>query len=184
MKNIIPALLILFSFSLANGQTNLNTQLEVGGLRGIQLSKTFPILKSGGLAELSITKSIGDYVKVGVGAAFLQLESEEFLPLFLQCRAHKKHQDNSPFFTTSIGYSKARNADFENALYNNYIGKMYFSPGIGYYYKVSDKWGLTASLSYIMQKVDLEHLNTEGQVYHTESLTIDLISFKVGISLH
>jgi len=28
-----------------------------------------------------------------------------------------------------------------------------------------------------MQKVDLEHLNTDGQIYHTESLTIDLISF-------
>jgi hypothetical protein len=32
--------------------------------------------------------------------------------------------------------------------------------------------------------VDLKHLNTNGQVYHTESLTLDLISFKVGISFH
>lgn len=184
MKNIISALLILFSISFANGQTNLNTQLEVGGLRGIQLSKTFPILKSGALAEINITKPIGDYVQVGVGASYLQLESEEFLPLFLHCRAHKKNQSNNPFFTTSIGYSKARNTDFENAIYNNYVGKVYFSPGIGYYYRINDKWGLTAGVSYIMQKVDLEHLNAEGQTYHTEPLTIDLISFKVGVSLH
>lgn len=184
MKNIISALLILFSFSLANGQTNLNTQLEIGGLRGIQLSKTFPILKSGALAEINVTKSIGNYVEVGVGTAYLQLENEEFIPLFLHCRAHKKSQTNSPFFTTSIGYSKARNRDFENAIYNNYVGKVYFSPGIGYYYRINDKWGLTAGLNYIMQKVDLEHLNTEGQSYHNESLTIDLISFKVGVSLH
>lgn len=185
MKRIITSLLLLFSFNLAYGQNaKLNTQIEIGGLRGIQLSKTFPILKSGALAELSVTKSFGDYVQVGVGAAYLQLESEEFIPLFVQCRAHKKSQSNSPYFTTSIGYTKARSSDFENSVNNNYVGKIYFSPGIGYYYQINDKWGLTAGLSYIMQKVDLEHLNTGGQIYHTESLTLDLISFKLGISLH
>jgi outer membrane protein W len=185
MKRIITSLIVCLSFNLAYSQNaQLNTQIEVGGLRGIQLSKTFPILKSGALAEISVTKSLGDYVQLGVGAAYLQLESEEFIPLFLQCRAHKKSQSNSPYFTTSIGYTKARNSDFENAIYNNYIGRVYFSPGIGYYYQINEKWGLSAGLSYIMQKVDLEHLNTNGQVYHTESLTLDLISFKVGISFH
>lgn len=182
---LISLLILLLIFSVSFGQTSkLNTQFELGGLRGIQLSKTFPILKSGGLAQFGVSKSIGNFVQVGVGTGFLQLESEEFIPLFIQGKAHKKNNSNSPFFTTSIGYAKARHDDFENSIFNNYVGKMFFSPGIGYYYKINEKWGLTAGLSYIMQKVDLEHLNKDGQIYHTESLTIDLISFKVGISIH
>ena len=88
---IISLLISLLIFSVSFGQTSkLNTQFEVGGLRGIQLSKTFPILKSGGLAQFSVSKSIGNFVQVGVGTGFLQLESEEFIPLFIQCNAHKK----------------------------------------------------------------------------------------------
>ena len=50
--------------------------------------------------------------------------------------------------------------------------------------KSSQKLGLTASFNYILQKVDLEHYNSDNQLYHTESLTIDLMAFKVGLILY
>ena len=185
MKKMILVFMILCGYSQSHSQnTTINTQIEVGGLRGIQLSKTFPILKSGGFAEIGITKSLGDYVQLGLGTAYLKLENERFIPLFLKCIAHKRNQKNSPYFAASIGFARATSADFDNSLYNNYVGKVYFSPGFGYYYKVNKKWGLTAGLSYVLQKVDLENLHSDGEIYHTESLTIDLISFKVGIHIH
>ena len=70
------------------------------------------------------------------------------------------------------------------AINSRYVGKMYFSPGMGYQYRISQKLGLTASFNYILQKVDLEHYNRDKQLYHTESLSIDLIAFKVGLILY
>lgn len=184
MKQGITSLLLLFCFSIVYSQNSiLNTQLEIGGIRGIQLSKTLPILKAGGLAQFSVTKTAGDYVQLGLGTSYLQLEEETFIPLFIHCKASRSKQENSLFYNISIGYSKATNSTFDNAIYSQYIGKMYFSPGMGYQYQINDKWGLTAGVNYILQKVDLEHYNTENILYHTESLTLDLIVFKVGVTL-
>ena len=185
MKRIITSLLLIISFNLAYSQNvQLNTQIEVGGLRGIQLSKSFPILKSGGMAQLNITKSLGDYVQVGLGTAYIKLEDESFTPLFVHWKASRKKDGNGLFYNTSIGFSQAQNNTFDNVIYSQYKGKMYFSPGMGYQYRINQRWGLTAGVNYILQKVDLEHYNSDNVLYHTESLTLDLIVFKVGIFLH
>jgi hypothetical protein len=180
---LLAVLMLSQLFSVAQSQ-KINTHIEFGGVRGIQLSKTFPILKSGGLAQFNVSKSFGNYVQLGLGTAYIQLEDEEFIPLFLYARASKKSEGNSFYFNTSVGYARASNLIFESAVYSQYVGKMYFSPGMGYYYNISPKWGLTAGINYILQKVDLEHYNTNYELYYTESLTLDLIVFKFGVTLH
>lgn len=185
MKHYLSILALLFSITFAKSQNSkLNTHLELGGLRGIQLSKSFPILKSGGMAQLNITKSLGDYVQVGLGTAYIKLEDESFIPLFVHCKASRKKDGNGLCYNTSIGFSQAQNNTFDNVIYSQYKGKMYFSPGMGYQYRINQKWELTAGVNYILQKVDLEHYNSDNVLYHTESLTLDLIVFKVGIALH
>ena len=184
MKNYLTVLVILVSLNFAYGQNSkLSAQLEVGGIRGIQLSKTFPILKSGGLAKVIVGKKLGDYVQFGAGVSYIQLEDESFIPLFVHCKASRNKNGNGLFYNTSIGYSQATNSTFDNAVYSQYIGKMYFSPGMGYQYSINEKWGLTAGVNYVLQKVDLEHYTSENVLYHTESLTLDLVVFKVGITL-
>ena len=185
MKHYLSILVLLFSITFAQSQNNkLNTHLELGGIRGIQLSKSFPILKSGSMAQINITKPLGDYVQVGLGTAYIQLEDESFTPLFVHCKANRKKDGNGLFYITSIGYSPAQNSTFDNVIYSQYKGKIYFSPGMGYQYRINQRWGLTAGVNYILQKVDLEHYNSDNVLYHTESLTLDLIVFKVGIFLH
>ena len=185
MKHYFATLTLLFCTLFVYSQhSKLNSQIELGGLRGIQLSKSFPILKSGGMAQLNVSKPLGDYVSLGLGVAYIQLEDETFTPLFIHCRASRNENDNGLFYNTAVGYSQATNQTFEDAINSRYVGKMYFSTGMGYQYRISQKLGLTASFNYILQKVDLEHYNRDHQLYHTESLTIDLIAFKVGLILY
>ena len=185
MKHYFATLTLLFCTLFVYSQhSKLNSQIELGGLRGIQLSKSFPILKSGGMAQMNVSKTLGDYVSVGLGVAYIQLEDETITPLFIHCRASRNKNDNGLFYNAAVGYSHATNQTFEDAINSHYVGKMYFSPGMGYQYRISQKLGLTASFNYILQKVDLEHYNSDNQLYHTESLTIDLMAFKVGLILY
>ena len=185
MKHYFATLTLLFCTLFVYSQhSKLNSQLELGGLRGIQLSKSFPILKSGGMAQLNVSKALSDYVSLGLGVAYIQLEEETFTPLFIHCRASRNKSDNGLFYNTAVGYSQATNRIFDDAINSRYVGKMYFSLGMGYQYRISQKLGLTASFNYILQKVDLEHYNSDNQLYHTESLTIDLMAFKVGLILY
>lgn len=185
MKHYFAVLALLFCTLFVYSQhSKLNSQIELGGLRGIQISKSFPILKSGSVAQLNVNRVLSDYVSLGLGAAYIQLEDESFTPLFIHCRASRNKNDNGLFYNTAVGYSQATNQTFEEGINSKYVGKMYFSPGMGYRYHISQKLGLTASINYILQKVDLEHYTSDNQLYHTESLTIDLIAFKVGLMLY
>ena len=135
MKHFFTTLVLLFSTLLVYSQhSKLNSQLELGGLRGIQLSKSFPILKSGGMAQLNVSRTLSDYVSLGLGVAYIQLEDETFTPLFIHCRASRNKSDNGLFYNTSVGYSQATNRTFDDAINSKYVGKMYFSPGMGYQY--------------------------------------------------
>ena len=61
----------------------LNTRIEFGINRGIQLSKNFPILKSGEQINLSVSKLYGPHFEVGIGFEYQNLETEQFMPIYL-----------------------------------------------------------------------------------------------------
>ncbi len=179
---ILTCVILCSFFQLANAQSSkLIKQIEVGGIRGIQLSKTFPILKSGGMAQISVSKAFGEFIQAGAGIGYIQLEEEDFLPLFLYVKGNKKSKKNSFFFETSIGFSKGNNYDFSSSLITKYSAGAYFSPGIGYQYVVNENWAVSSGISYILQKAKLDQINDKQEVYYSESLSMDLIVFKLGI---
>ena len=99
MKHYFATLTLLSCTLFVYSQhSKLNSQIELGGLRGIQLSKSFPILKSGGMAQLNVSKPLGDYVSLGLGVAYIQLEDETFTPIFIHCRASRNKNDNGLFY--------------------------------------------------------------------------------------
>ena len=121
MKHYFATLTLLFCTLFVYSQhSKLNRE------RGIQLSKSFPILKSGGMAQMNVSKTLGDYVSVGLGVAYIQLE-DETITLFIHCRASRNKNDNGLFYNTAVGYSHATNQTFEDAINSHYVGKMYFS---------------------------------------------------------
>ena len=80
MKHYFATLTLLFCTLFVYSQhSKLNSKIELGGLRGIQLSKSFPILISGGMAQLNVSKILGDYVSLGLGVYVVQVRFEERL---------------------------------------------------------------------------------------------------------
>jgi len=81
----------------------------------------------------------------------------------------------------AIGKSKGENTTFNNSLNTNFKGSTYFSPGLGYQYKINKKLALCSSVNYVTQKAELNQLNNQQEVYHTEKLNFDLLVFKIGL---
>ena len=179
---ILSLIAFLIVFQWSNAQSSkLISQLEIGAVRGIQLSKTFPILKSGSIANIKISKELSPFVQIGAGLGYIALENENFTPFYAYFKGIKKKTSNSYFFEMAIGKSKGENKDFNPALNTEYKGGTYFSPGIGYQYTINEKWAISSSINYIMQKADLNQLNYLQEIYHTEKLNIDLVVFKIGL---
>ena len=174
------AFLLVFQWSNAQS-SKLISQLEIGAVRGIQLSKTFPILKSGAIANLKVSKELSPFVQIGAGLGYITLENENFTPIYAYFKGVKKKTSNSYFFEMAIGKSKGENKDFNPSLNTDFKGGTYFSPGIGYQYTINEKWAIASSVNYVMQKAELNQLNDLQEIYHTEKLNIDLVVFKIGL---
>ena len=77
--------------SLKN-KKHLNTRIEIGIDRGIQLSKNFPILKSGEQINLSVSKLYGHHFEVGIGVQYQNLKNEVFTPIYLSLIGKRKQK--------------------------------------------------------------------------------------------
>ena len=186
MKHLRLTFSLLFSifFLSSNAQNSeLIKSLEISGLRGIQLSKTFPILKSGFQLNGIVGKKLSPFLEIGLGAGYMQLESESFSPLFIQLKGHKKGKVNGFFFSTAIGFSKGVSEDFSTNENTEFEGGVYVAPKLGYQYVVNEKIMFYCSSSYTVQKAELHNLQ-EGAIIHTEPLTIDLFSISIGFNIY
>ena len=186
LKNLkmkfLSSIALTFCFYFSNGQTsNLISQLEIGAVRGIQLSKNFPILKSGSIANIKVSKELSPYVQIGAGVGYISLEFENFTPFYAYIKGNRKNTSRGYFFEMSIGKSRGENANFNNSLTTNFKGGTYFSPGIGYQYEINEKWSFSSSINYVMQKTELNQLDSQQEIFHTEKINIDLLVFKIGL---
>jgi outer membrane protein W len=179
---LLSIIVFILCFQWSNAQSSkFISQIEIGALRGIQLSKSFPILKSGSVANIKVSKALSPYVQMGAGIGYMQLENENFTPIYAYFKGIKKNTSNSYFFEMAIGRSKAESDIFNSSLNTQYEGGVYFSPGLGYQYSINEKWAISSSVNYVMQKAELSQLNDLQEIYHTEKLNIDLVVFKIGL---
>lgn len=174
------AFIICFQWSNAQSSKFIS-KIEIGAVRGIQLSKSFPILKSGTIANIKISKELSPFVQIGAGIGYIQLEDENFTPVYAYFKGIKKQASNSYFYELAIGRSKGEHVGFNSSLNTEYKGGAYFSPGIGYQYSINEKWAISSSVNYIIQKTELSQLNDLQEVYHTEKINVDLFVFKIGL---
>ena len=177
---------LTFSFSQAQNlllekKKKLNTRIEIGIDRGIQLSKNFPILKSGEQVNLSVSKLYGSHFEAGIGIGYQNLKDEQFTPIYLLV-VGKRKVESGPYIESAIGYSYAKNSKYEHAVTSSFEGGKYFSTGIGYRFNISNQYTFLASCNYIMQHSQVTHQQQERADY-IEELTFDMIVFKVGLLL-
>lgn len=186
MKHLRLVFLLLSSifFLSSNAQnTDLIKSVEISGLRGIQLSKTFPILKSGFQLNGVVGKTVSPFFEIGLGAGYMQLESECFTPVFVQLKGRKNGKENGFFFSGAIGSSKGVSEDFSSNANTEFEGGVYVAPRLGYQYVINEKLLFYCSSSYTVQKAELHNLQ-DGNIIHTEPLTLDLFSISIGINIY
>ena len=159
----------------------LNTRIEFGINRGVQLSKNFPILKSGKQINLSVSKLYGPHFEVGIGVEYQNLENEQFTPIYLLLIG-KRNAEKGLYIESNIGYSYGKNNNYEHAVNASFKGGNYFLTGIGYRFKINEKYSFLASFNYTMQASQVKHYQGEV-VNYIEDLTFDLIVFKIGLLL-
>ena len=177
---------LIFSFSQAQNLTltkkkKLNTRIEFGFDRGIQLSKNFPILKSGEQFNVSVSKVYGSHFEAGVGAGYQNLEDEQFIPIYLLL-VGKTKAGNGPYIESSVGHAYGENSKYEHTVTSNFEGGKYFSTGIGYEFNIKNQYAFLASCNYIRQQSQVKYYQEE-RVNYIENLTFDLIVFKIGLLL-
>ena len=124
MKHYFATLTLLFCTLFVYSQhSKLNSQIELGGLRGIQLSKSFPILKSGGIAQLNVSRVLSDYVSLGLGVAYIQLTDylDKLFSLYpnhskdyFQLEMHTDMQVDNITILNAMGQSVYSHNDFWN----------------------------------------------------------------------
>ena len=185
-KFFILCFSFLFSFAQAQNlaltkKKNLNTRIELGFDRGIQLSKNFPILKSGEQFNLSISKLYGSHFEAGIGVGYQNLGDEQFMPIYLLL-VGKTKAGSGPYIESSVGYAYGENSKYEHAVISNFEGGKYFSTGIGYEFNIKNQYSFLASCNYIRQQSQVKHYEGET-VNYIENLTFDLIVFKIGLLL-
>ena len=186
MKHLQLIFFVFFSFFFLylNAQSKEYIKsVEVSGIRGIQLSKTFPVLKSGFQINAIVGKSMSPFFEIGIGAGYMQLENEYFTPLFIQLKGSKKEKENGVFFSGAIGTSKGVNKDFFEDANTNFTGGIYIAPKLGYQYVINENLMFYCSSNYIVQKAELHNLHN-GNIIHTEPLTLDLFSVSVGFNIY
>ena len=159
----------------------LNTRIEIGIDRGIQLSKNFPILKSGEQINLSVSKLYGDHFEVGVGVQYQNLKNEVFTPIYLSLIGKRKPK-KGVYIESHLGYSYGKNNKYEHAVNASFSGGNYFLTGIGYRFYINDKYSFLTSFNYSIQRSQVKHYENEI-VNYTEDLMFDLVVFKLGVLL-
>ena len=159
----------------------LNLRIELGIDRGIQLSKNFPILKSGEMFNLSVSKPYGPHFEAGLGLSYHNLEEEQFIPMYVFLIGKRK-SGNSAFVTSSLGISKGISNKYKQSVSNSFDGGKHFSTGLGYCYSINQKISFISSVNYCIQKAEVKHYDDKRNIY-TENLVFDLFIFKVGLLL-
>ena len=166
--------------SLKN-KKHLNTRIEIGIDRGIQLSKNFPILKSGEQINLSVSKLYGHHFEIGIGVQYQNLKNEVFTPIYLSLIGKRKPK-KGVYIESQLGYSYGKNDKYEHALNASFRGGNYFLTGIGYRFYINEKHSFLASFNYSIQQSQVQHYENEI-INYTEDLMFDLVVFKLGILL-
>lgn len=159
----------------------ISTRFEIGISRGIQLSKNFPILKSGEQINFAASKLYGSHFELGIGCKYQNLKNEQFTPIYLLLIG-KKNPNKGLYIESNIGYSYGRNENYQHAINARFKGGRYFLTGIGYRFKVNNRYSFLASCNYNIQQCQVQHYNEENLIY-IEDLMFDLIVFKLGVLL-
>ena len=188
MTRLILTIALFFSYILpslaqeSEEKARLKPSFSIGLLNGGQASTTKFYFKSGFGAYFSIgLKQDDSWISPILHIGVEKIETETLLPLGLEYNIRFKPSQNSGFMSFSGGYAFAFNPEFEDIDGYEYKGGLFFNPGWGYTWKLSNKSEFFTSVRYRHQFLSAEFYK-QGVEKYTETFQYMFLQLTAGIN--
>lgn len=155
---------------------SINASYAFGG----QLYNDNFIYNPGYSVQFSAGKKIHEDVLLGVGAGFMSLTNENFIPIYVEIIGNKKHKNNAPFIRFQGGYSIGWNST--TTAYENYDfdGGVFINAGIGRKIKLNNDYSLLFHWSYCHQFANIDY-SVFGRQEISQTVYYDMIQISLGL---
>jgi hypothetical protein len=126
---------------------------------------------------------LNESVGIGLGAGYMVLQDERFIPVFFETTGCRKNKSNTSFIRMQVGYSFAWYAGPMEAENYQYHGGVYLDAGLGRKIQINSRYSASFSCSYRHQFARLEYEVFGGQTYRDE-VNFDMIVITLGFIMH
>jgi len=123
------------------------------------------------------------YINCGLGTSYMQLDDENFFPLYANILALKSKKDVDKFVRCNFGYALAHSKAINQLENYEMHGGVFFRFGFGRTYPINDKVALSTELSYLYQNAQLKQQSYTATTY-TESLDYSFLQLSLGLVLN
>ncbi len=189
MKNKLGLYMLLF-FAAVQFHSHLiladekdkpfQSSIDASVVIGTQIYNDNFLYNPGFALNVSHDYKINKRLAAGIGAGYLSMESENFIPIFLDFFAKNSKKDNSGILNFQLGYSFSGNKKAKLLDAYDMQGGMYFSAGFGRMWKLNDSFSVLGKVSYTQQFSFLEYEVYDQQEYR-EPVDFAMIRLTFGI---
>lgn len=120
-------------------------------------------------------------VGFGIGMGYMQLQNENFIPLYIEAIGFKKKKRNTPMIKFQLGYSYGWNNQSSSYASYDFFGGPFILAGLGRKIDLNSGYSIIFNWSYSHQFGRLEYEIYGGQEY-TENMNYDMINLTIALS--
>ncbi len=160
----------------------LKAKIEGGFIHGTQLYNDNSIYNPGFYFSATESVELNKYLNLGLGAKYVQLKNERFIPIYLDLINYIKDKQNTFYINGQFGYSIGWNPAIANLKNSDYSGGLCVAAGLGRRFRLADSVSLLLQLKYTHQFALLEYEIYDHKNY-AEKLNYDMVSLSIGVLL-
>ncbi|MCK9561443.1 MAG: hypothetical protein M0R02_01850 [Bacteroidales bacterium] len=158
----------------------INARLSASYIIGAQVYNDNVLYNPGYTFSIAAYKPHSPYLNYGIGSSMFILQTERFIPFYVDIISYKNEKSNSNFIQAQCGYSHAWSK--HRTLMPNYTlkGGVYISIGTGRKVAISNTVSLLLHWAYVHQFATMKY-TVFGDNSYTETLNYDMFSLSISI---
>ena len=183
---IIPCMLLFQVYILGqespdSGKKHLFTsRLCASYVVGGQFFNDHFLYNPGFSGQFTQSYRVAEFFEAGVGAGYLGLMDESFVPFYLEAYGYRKKQRNSPVIRFQAGYSAAWFHEDHFPADYQLGGGFYLSAGLGRKIQVGTRYSVLFHWSYCHQSGSISYQIFGGEDY-SAPVSYDMLKLTFGI---